>query len=257
MIAAMKASISSSAILILTCLAPCLAADTAEPGKPREVTFTAALDGSTQRYVEMLPKEYKPGETYHLLLVLHGAGGDGWEYFRHPNPQCKATRDLAAAHQIVMVGPDYRGGGSWMNAAAEADVVQIIREVRARYKIGKVIVAGASMGGASSLTFTALHPDLVDGLVSQCGRIDLEELNKRGMKALPEKVFSMPTALWTGGKDTAVPPQSVMRLAEKLKESNPKLLHLHRPNWGHTPNYEDTIEVHEFVFKHVFGTDKK
>ena len=57
----------------------------------------------------------------------------------------------------------------------------------------------------------------------------------------------MPTAFTTGGKDTAVPPQSVLRLAEKLKQAGHKTLLLHREDGGHATTYEDTRAALEFV----------
>lgn len=247
----------------------CPAADAPKAGEPRRVSFKAVADGTTQYYAEMLPKDYKPGETLHLMVALHGAGGDGWEYFRHPAPQCRATRDLAAKHRLILVGPDYRGPGSWMGPKADDDVAQIIRDVKARRKVGKVFVVGASMGGTAALTFTVLHPELVDGVVSQCGFANLsgpsphlaamsksfdgtpeqkpEEFRKRSAELWPDKL-TMPIAIWTGGKDGSVPPQSATRLAKVLKSKNPdRVLHLHNEKAGHTPSYEETVKVYEFV----------
>ena len=70
---------------------------------------------------------------------------------------------------MIMVCPDYRAKTSWMGPKAEADVLQIIAELKKQYKIDKVFVCGGSMGGSSALTFTAMHPDLVDGVVSVNG----------------------------------------------------------------------------------------
>jgi pimeloyl-ACP methyl ester carboxylesterase len=207
------------------------------------------------------------------MVALHGAGGDGWEYFKHPAPQCRATRDLAAKHRLLLVGPDYRGPGSWMGPRADEDVAQIIKEVKTRYRIGKVLVVGASMGGTAAFTFTVLHPELVDGVVSQCGLANLrepsphsgaiatafggtvqqkpDEYQKRSAELAPDRI-SMPIAIWTGGQDTSVPPKSAIRLANVLKSKNPnRVLHLHRENWGHTPSYEDTVTVYEFVLRTV------
>jgi poly(3-hydroxyalkanoate) synthetase len=41
----------------------------------------------------------------------------------------------------------------------------------------------------------------------------------------------MPVAFTTGGKDNVVPPQSVLRLAEKLKQAKRKVLSIHREDW--------------------------
>jgi pimeloyl-ACP methyl ester carboxylesterase len=241
--------------------------------EPRSVYFTAKIDGKTQLYVELLPPDYRPGETLNLMVALHGASGDAGEYFHFDAPACRATRDFAARHRLILVGPEYRGPFSWMGPKADDDVAQIISEVKERYKVGKVIVVGGSMGGAAALTFTALHPELVDGVVSQCGLANLsgpsphsvsiakafggtpeekpEEYRRRSADLAPEK-FTMPVAIWTGGQDKSVPPQSAMRFAEALKAKCPeRVLHIHRQHEGHRPDYDDTMTLYEFILKAV------
>jgi pimeloyl-ACP methyl ester carboxylesterase len=254
------------------------AADPPERGVARPVLFLASVDGTIQYYVEQLPKDYQPGETLHLMVALHGAGGTGWEYFNFSAPACRATRDLAAKHRLLLVGPNYRGALSWMGPRAADDVAQIIRHVKARYKIGKVILVGGSMGGTAALTFTILHPELVDGVVSQCGLANLsepsphseaitralggtadqkpEEYKKRSAELAPEK-FTMPIAIWTGGQDTSIPPASARRLARRLKSRFPEhVLHIDRENAGHQPDYEDTAAAYEFVLNRILTPPK-
>ncbi|MEQ2005688.1 MAG: prolyl oligopeptidase family serine peptidase, partial [Limisphaerales bacterium] len=62
---------------------------------------------------------------------------------------------------------------------------------------------------------------------------------------------TMPVAFTTGGKDTLVPPQSVGRLAEKLKQAGRKTLLLHREAGGHATTYEDSTAALEFVLREV------
>jgi len=120
----------------------------------------------------------------------------------------------------------------------------------------------------SVLTFAALHPELVAGVCSLNGTANhveydkfqdaiaasfggtkaqvTDEYKKRSAELWPEK-FTMPVSFTAGGKDTAVPPQSVLRLAEKLKQAGHKTLLLHRENGGHATTYEDTTAALEFV----------
>ena len=168
-------------------------------------------------------------------------------------------------------------------AAAEADTVQLIGLLKHRYKLGKVFFVGGSMGGASVLTFAALHPELVDGVSSQNGVANLLEYNvdilcvvtlqtaikdafggrsdgapkqykKRNPQAYrsrraefhPEK-FTMPLAVTIGDKDGVTPPQSVLRLAAAVKRHNPNVLVIERPDGGHETNRADTVRALEFV----------
>jgi pimeloyl-ACP methyl ester carboxylesterase len=159
-----------------------------------------------------------------------------------------------------------------MGPAAEADLVQLIKKLKSKYGSKRVIVCGGSMGATSALTFTALHPDLVDGVVALNGAANhleyenfqdaigesfggtkqevREEYFKRSAEYWPLQ-FTMPVALTTSGQDTAVPPGSVMRLADILKKLNPQVLHLHRPEAGHETSYDDTVEAMNFVIERL------
>ncbi|HUS48476.1 MAG TPA: alpha/beta fold hydrolase [Phycisphaerae bacterium] len=234
----------------------------------RDVTFVAAIDKTKQNYVLVLPEAFKAGQPHHLLIALHGHGSDRWQSVKLGRSEWKATRDVAARHRMILVAPDYRARTSWMGPKAEADVAQIIADLKRQYRVGKVFICGASMGGASSLTFAARRPELVDGVVSMNGlanhfeyenfqaairksfggtkaQVPLEYKN-RSAEYWPER-FTMPVGLAVGGKDKAVPPQSVMRLAGVLKQMNRPVLLIHREDGGHSTNYEDAKAILEFV----------
>ena len=239
-------------------------------GDPVDVEFKADVDGSPQHYVEMLPKDFQPSKTCDVLIVLHGHGSDRWQYVKAERDECKAARDFAARHAMIMVSPDYRAPTSWMGPQAEADLVQIIALLRNKHRVRKVFLAGGSMGGTSVLIFSALHPELVAGISSQNGTANMldyqnfqdaiaaayggnkqqqpEECRKRSPELVPEK-FTMPVAFTVGGKDTSVPPDSVRRLAERLQAMKREVLLIDRKDGGHATNYEDTTHALEFMLK--------
>ncbi|MDB6075101.1 MAG: hypothetical protein JWO89_2741, partial [Verrucomicrobiaceae bacterium] len=146
----------------------------------------------------------------------------------------------------------------------------IIAEVKQRHRTGKVFLAGGSMGGTAVLTFTALHPELVAGVCSLNGMANLveygkfpesrtvsyggtkaqvpDEYRKRSAEFFPER-FTMPVAFTTGGKDEAVPPQSVLRLFDQLKKAGRKVLNLYRETAGHATTYDDTCAAMEFMLR--------
>lgn len=235
---------------------------------PTDVSFKASLDSTEQRYVELLPPSFEPMHAHDVVIALHGHGSDRWQFIKDKRGECQGVRDAAAKYGLIVVSPDYRAKTSWMGPKAEADVVQIISEVKKRHHVNRVFIAGGSMGGASALTFTALHPELIAGVCSLNGTANLveydkfqdaisasfggsktevpDEYKKRSAEFWPDK-FTMPIALTTGGKDTIVPPQSVLRLAEKLKQAKRKVLSIHREDGGHSTSYEDTMAAMEFV----------
>lgn len=241
-------------------------------GDPKDARFQAEVDQSVQHYVEMLPSGFDARKEHDLLIVLHGHGSGRWQYVREARGECAGARDVALKHGMIFISPDYRAPDSWMGPKAEADLVQLIKEARQRHKIGKLVLGGGSMGGTGVLIFSALHPDLVDGVVSHNGTANLieyenfqesirksyggtkqqvpEEYRKRSPEFFPEK-FTMPIAFSTGGKDTAVPPASTLRLARKLEKTNRNVLLLHHEKGGHATNYQDTAKTYEFVIERV------
>jgi pimeloyl-ACP methyl ester carboxylesterase len=186
---------------------------------------------------------------------------------------------MAAAHGMLVVAPDYRAKTSWMGPNAESDVVQIIDELKNRYQVGKVVVAGASMGGASALTFAVLHPELVDGVVSMNGmanHLEYEqfqdaiaksfggrkakiplEYKKRSAEYWPERL-TMPIAITASGQDKTVPPESVVRLANTIEKLQPdNVLLLYREEAGHSTSYEDSKAAYEFVLNKVLPQSRQ
>lgn len=242
----------------------------AEATKPQDVAFVARADGSTQHYVLVLPEGFDAAKPHPLLIVLHGHGSDRWQYVTNPRDECRVARDVAAARRMIFVSPDYRAKTSWMGPKAEADLVQILEELQRRYRISKTIVCGGSMGGSSALTFAAMHPELVHGVVAMNGTANhLEhenfqdairesfggtkqaiphEYKKRSAEYWPERL-TMPLGLTTGGRDTVVPPDSVVRLARIVQKLQPHVLLIHRPDGGHATDYADGKAVLDFVLE--------
>jgi pimeloyl-ACP methyl ester carboxylesterase len=237
-------------------------------GVVEDRTFVAKFDRSEQKYVLLTPPKFTPEQSVSVLIALHGHGSDRWQFVRESRGECRGTRDVAAAHKMVLVSPDYRAKTSWMGPAAEADMLQLVEALRQRFKIDRVILCGGSMGGTAALTFAALHPEGIDGVVSLNGTANLveykrfadaiaesfggtkeqvpDEYHKRSAEFFPKR-FTMPLAATTGGRDDIVPAASVLRLLALVREHNPHVLSLHQPDGGHSTSYEDTKRALEFV----------
>lgn len=255
--------------LALFCLTLAVSATSlfAEP-RIEDVSFRAHCDGTEQKYVIVFPDSFTPDKPCSALIALHGHGSDRWQFVKDARGECRAARDVAAAHGMLFVSPDYRAKTSWMGPKAEADMVQIIAELKHRHRVTKIILCGGSMGGTGALTFTALHPDLVDGVVSLNGTANLveftgfpdalaasfggtktqapDEYRRRSAEFWPERL-TMPVAATTGGKDCVVPPDSVRRLLDAVKAKSPNVLLIHRPEAAHNTNYEDSRAAIEFI----------
>jgi pimeloyl-ACP methyl ester carboxylesterase len=240
----------------------------AEEHQVQDVIFTARADGTEQRYALVRPAGFQPTESHDLLIALHGHGSDRWQFVRDARDECRAARDVAAKYRMLFVAPDYRARTSWMGPLAEADVVQIIADLKQQQRIGLVFVCGGSMGGTAALAFAALHPDLVQGVAAMNGTANLieyahfqdaisasfggtkaaipEEYKKRSAEYWPERL-TMPVGLTTGGQDQLVPPASVHRLAAVLKILDRPVRLIHREQGGHATNYADAEAILAYV----------
>ncbi len=236
----------------------------------QDVVFTAACDGTQQKYVLLVPAGFRTNTTHDVLIALHGHGSDRWQFVRDGRDECRAARDFAADHQMLYVSPDYRASTSWMGPKAEADVVQIIEDLKRTYRVSRVFLCGGSMGGASSLAFAVLHPELVDGVASMNGTANfLEyenfqdairasfggsktdvplEYQKRSAEFWPEKL-TMPVGLTVSGRDSSVPPQSVLRLADALNARKSDVLLIYRETMGHSTQYSDAKTILDYILK--------
>lgn len=243
-----------------------------------DIVFTAANDSTEQRYVLMLPAAFDASQSRDLLIALHGHGADRWQFIRDMRDECRAARDVAAAHNMLLVAPDYRARTSWMGPQAEADVVQIIDDLKKKYRVSRVFLCGGSMGGTASLTFAALHPDTIDGVAAMNATANLieysgfndvisasfggsknavpDEYKKRSAEFWP-KHFTMPVAVTCGGKDDVIPPQSVLRFADALKALGRDVLMIHRAETGHSTNYTDARTAIEFVIQKAKPADDR
>lgn len=237
-------------------------------GRSEDIEFKSDYDQTTQRYILRLPEDFNNYTNHELLIVLHGHGSDRWQFAEANRPQCIATRDVAVERNMIFAAPDYRAKTSWMGPAAEADVVQIIKALKASYKIDRVFLCGGSMGGSSALTFAVLHPDMIAGVAAMNPTVNyLEyenfqdaiaasfggtkkdiptEYKRRSAEYWPEKI-NFPVGISVGGKDRVVPPESAMRLADVLQKLGKETCLINRPETGHDTNYEDTREILEFV----------
>ena len=159
---------------------------------------------------------------------------------------------------------------------AEADVLQIIKDLRKQFNVAKVFLVGGSMGGTGALTFAALHPGELAGVCAINPHANLleyqgfqdaivasfggsktqipEEYKKRSAEYWPER-FTMPVSIVVGGKDTIVPPESAMRLASILNLLGRKILLIDRLEMDHSATYEDTTAALEFVVSTALGPE--
>jgi phospholipase/carboxylesterase len=140
--------------------------------------------GSTLDYLTVFPDNYEAGQSYPMIVCLHGRGAD--------------MRDLAglapAIDQIgyiyvcpnapvtISIGPGYTGqawyepGGNPKPAAMEQALTAldgVIRDVFTQYEVAaaQAILLGFSQGGAMTYRYGMLRPETFAGLVILSGAL--------------------------------------------------------------------------------------
>lgn len=270
----------SGIYLFVTCFFLLLTRYCSGQSKPvlKDITFISNLDGTKQQYVELLPNDFRSDKAYDLIIGLHGHGADRWQFVKDARGECLAFRTIAADDQMIAVAPDYRATTSWMGPAAEADLVQLIAALKSKYKVRRVFLIGASMGGTSALTFAALHPELLAGVTAMNAHANhLEytnfqeaisrsfggkktdipvEYKKRSAEYWPERL-TMPLGFTIGTTDTIVPPESVIRLSGILKKLDQRVLLIEDKESGHTTSFENAMTAMKYMLKTVAENKQK
>ncbi len=139
-----------------------------------EITFVSHFDGSKQRYL-IRKSEYFACNG--IAIYLHGATNHQQQGFDRNifNGTFGHIQEYFEKNKYTYVCPEYRAD-SWMNKAAELDMVQLISNLKTEFKTNRIILMGGSMGGTSCLIFTTRHPELVSGVLAMCPATDMEKL---------------------------------------------------------------------------------
>jgi predicted peptidase len=182
------------------------------------VQHAATLDTPRRidmKYLLYLPKAYDSQETWPLLLFLHGAGERGSDIElvkKHGPPKLIAMgKDLP----FIVVSPQCPKGRWWEASELSA----LLDEIGAKYKVDtdRVYVTGLSMGGFGTWRLAFYSPERFAAIAPICG--GGEE------KHWAQRIAPIPTWVFHGAKDTAVPLERSERMVAALKKAggHPKL----------------------------------
>ncbi len=133
--------------------------------RPKTMTTTGlqldrekSFNGKSYPYALYVPAGAKAGDSYPLMVVLHGMGGSGG------NTIPKWVERLA--EEYIILCPSYPMG-AWWAKPAEDMVLQLIQEVQAEYPVDpdRVFLAGLSNGAIGAYMIGMFYPDLFAGII--------------------------------------------------------------------------------------------
>ena len=186
----------------------------------------------TYPYLIQLPDGYEtqPEQRWPLILFLHGSGERG-DSLSQVNAQ-GIPKLIAAGKRFpaVVVSPQCPENQGWK----PPNLSRLLDEISARYRIDsdRIAITGISMGGFGAWALAQAYPDRFSALVPICGG---------GDPASAAKLRNLPTWVFHGENDHAVPVKQATDMVTALRKSGGRPHFTLYPNVGHdswTPAYD-------------------
>ena len=205
-------------------------------------TFTDA-NGKTLNYRLFVPKNYKAGEKYPLILFLHGSGergSDNQKQVGYFGASVFADDFTQATHPCLLVAPQCPEKDSWAPihgtkqdvefSAAPTEpmrlTIAMIAALQKEFSVDakRLYITGLSMGGYGTWDALARYPGLFAAAVPICGG---------GDPATVKKFANTPIWDFHGGADPVVPPARSHHMMIALREAGGSPEFTEYPGIGH------------------------
>ncbi len=143
--------------------------DIGEEKRLLRLDFKSGIDGAGDFAIVREPdKNWRDGTW---AVVLHGHGSTGTQLFTREDIRRDWLPELKG-RKLGIICPNIRGN-SWMRPEAAEDLHALLDYARQHFKAKRFILIGGSMGGTSSLIYSALPPKDVSGCIALCPATDL------------------------------------------------------------------------------------
>lgn len=232
-----SALVALAALAVLTALTPAARAEAG--GETTTVTFESRALGGRQSYVVWLPPsrgrtpaapKTKPKEPLPLVVLLHGLGGEGRDWFDPAlgalGPSLGSAIASGAMPEVIAIAPNGKNGywtdhlpvgpaGKVGHNRYGAFIDEAIAHAEARFGgSGVRAIVGVSMGGHGALSRALMAPERFAAAVSLAGALFPEPPTHRkiyklvwGHPADPEHwQKTAPMALMRGLRPETTPP---------------------------------------------------
>lgn len=193
----------------------------AEPGKQLAETTELRLKVGYQLF---LPAEYgqDSAKKWPIIVFLHGSGerGDNLELVKVHGPPKIVGQD--PGFPFIVLSPQCPSERRWSPILLSA----LLDEIQAKYAVDldRVYLTGLSLGGLGTWDWAISEPNRFAAIVPVCGRGDI-----RAAKRLKD----IPTWVFHGDKDEAVPVTDSKAMVEAMEKAGGKPKLTIYPNTGH------------------------
>lgn len=178
---------------------------------------------SRTSYLTFVPKSYSAkGPGVPLILFLHGSGerGTDLEKVKAWGPPANAEKD--ADFPFMVVSPQLADGEAWHALALKG----LLDQVMAKYNVDRqrVYLTGLSLGGYGAWDLASRYPHYFAAVAPICGG---------GIARAVQSMRDVPTWVFHGKKDDAVPEEESARMVEALKAAGGNVRYTVLPEGGH------------------------
>ena len=200
-------------------------------------------------YLLFLPEEYgkDPAKKWPVIVFLHGAGERGSDVNKvkaHGPPKVvEQKKDFP----FVVISPQVPEGKWWDPTV----VIALLDEVGATHAVDpdRVYLTGLSMGGYGTWETAIRHPERFAAIAPICGG---------GTKHRARRLKDVPTWVFHGDKDEAVPVSASIEMVDALKAAGADVQFTRYPDAGHdswTVTY-DNPKLYEWFLSHTLAKRK-
>ncbi|MBD3173587.1 MAG: prolyl oligopeptidase family serine peptidase [Armatimonadia bacterium] len=200
-------------------------------GESLTFAYEAENDGSCQPFWVYVPSGYDPGESWPLIVYLHGWVPETSKLV--PWTVMDLVGELCEEYGFIFLQPHGRGNTDFQGVG-ELDVLRAIDETMSLYNVdpSRIHMAGNSMGGYGAYCIALHHPDRFASLAVGCGQSDYYDWYgldrdqvpdfKRYMYSLSnpvdwmENALHLPVLIQHGERDPLVPPRQSQFAADRL-----------------------------------------
>lgn len=228
--------------------------DRLPPGQHPQSFEKEIIKTVTADYLLYLPEAYTTTETsWPLILFLHGAGERGNDLSQvelHGPPKLIATE--AKSFPFIIVSPQCPED-SWWSGEMQTDTLNaLLDEIVARYRIDeeRIYVTGLSMGGYGTWHLAACYPDRFAAIAPICGGGNSDDVSD---------IAHIPTWVFHGAKDEAVPIAESERMVYALRDAGSDVQFTVYPDAGHdswSVTYNNP-KLYEWFLEHTLTGNRK